>query len=183
MCQPGSSWAETRYVTVSPALASAGSTEAVSLTSFGRIRGLLSFLAGLAAAAVVGGREAKASPNSAAAISPRRTGPDGRSRGGTLGMASSPVQRGPRVLATARWIPRHPRPTGRDGQAVAWREDPSSARLPGLADPWSQRPSRVRRTRTRSLARPTNRDAARTTANFALHGTGAMSYDDQQQRR
>src|ERR687893_733126 len=50
MWYPGASLAVTRYETVSPALATSGSTEVVSMAVFGRILGLLSFLAGLGAA-------------------------------------------------------------------------------------------------------------------------------------
>src|SRR4051794_11115671 len=94
MWKPGLSRAVTLYMTVSPGRASAGATEAVTVTSFGFARGLLSFLAGLgvwarhAGGAAVVARRASAMTASAAG---RRAG--GNRREGRLGMASGPVRR------------------------------------------------------------------------------------------
>src|SRR5512135_1523664 len=121
MCQPGSSLAQTWYITVSPARASAGLTEGVSVTSLGLIRGLLSFFAGLASAACAGRGMMKIEPISAAATSVQPDSASGRE--GAICMAISPMPRRPRVIDDR---------AGSSSPIVA--RDPEPDKSPGVGD-------------------------------------------------
>src|SRR4051812_26830074 len=120
MCAPGSSLAVTRNVTVSPARASAGSTEPLRVAFFGLSLGLLSFLAGLGSSARAARGDATSISAAEASASPSRAS----GRGVTFGMTGCPVEGGPAGPRDLAAILLYRNPLPHIGQAAQARRRP-----------------------------------------------------------